>query len=280
MPHLDIRHFGKTSVENKNDLSTPSRDFFAWRATLNRRGIDTFAHNNVGNPFKPSPIPYNTHDLERKTILAFGELFGFPENNTWGFLSHSGTDSNMHGVYMGRTVLKGRTGKLPKAYFTREAHYSVQILADLLGLECEDVATLPDGSMNPKDLAVRLARNANRPALIVATVGTTFKGAIDDLASIQSQLTGYEGYVHVDAALFGGYLPFTPDHEVLSFPRENCGFEECYDSIAVSCHKFFGFANPAGLFITSRDRYEESNEFCTCRRDASCQSRRTDRVST
>ena len=33
-----------------------------------------------------------------------------------------------------------------------------------------------------------------------------------------------------------------------------------YDSIAVSCHKFFGFPSPAGLFITRQSLYAEFNE--------------------
>ena len=32
-----------------------------------------------------------------------------------------------------------------------------------------------------------------------------------------------------------------------------------YDSIAVSCHKFFGFPSPAGLFIMRRSLYDEFN---------------------
>ena len=135
------------------NMNDPSGEFFEWRSELFKAGVDAFAFNNVGNPFKASPIPYNTHELERQTILKFGELYKFPLDDTWGFISHSGTDSNMHGMYIGRTLLKGRTGRLPKAYFTLEAHYSVQILRDLLGLEPVIVETLPDGGMSPEDLA-------------------------------------------------------------------------------------------------------------------------------
>ena len=46
---------------------------------------------------------------------------------------------------------------MPKAYFTREAHYSVQILRDLLGLEAVMVGTLADGGMDAEDLALKLS---------------------------------------------------------------------------------------------------------------------------
>ncbi|GAB4274015.1 MAG: hypothetical protein Kow0065_22570 [Methylomicrobium sp.] len=242
------------------NMNTPPAEFFAWRKQLLDAGIGTFAHNNVGNPFKPSSIRYNTHDFEREVIEHFGRLFGFPENDTWGFLSHSGTDSNMHGMYMGRTILKSRTGRLPKAYFTKEAHYSVQILRDLLGLETVFVKTLPDGGIDADDLAEQLAKNRDTPALVVATIGTTFKGAIDKIDRIQTALQGHEAFLHLDAALFGGYLPYTDHAGEILFRNVGDSNKPRYDSIAVSCHKFFGFASPAGLFVTTQSRFDEFNE--------------------
>lgn len=241
------------------NMNDPSEEFFAWREELFKAGIDAFAFNNVGNPFKASPIPYNTHDLERAIIQDFGGLFAFPADDVWGFLSNSGTDSNLHGMYMGRTILKGRTGVLPKAYFTRESHYSVQILRDLLGLDAEIVNTLPDGGMDTDDLANRLVANAGSPALVVATTGTTFKGAIDNVDAIRQALGNSTSYVHLDAALFGGYLPFTAHAAEVAYQTHAAAVSGRYDSIAVSCHKFFGFPAPAGLFLTTRTIYDEFN---------------------
>lgn len=239
------------------NLNPPPEEFFAWREELRRVGIGGFAYNNVGNPYRPSSIPYNTHDFERELIDRFGKVYGFPPDNTWGFLSHSGTDSNMHGMYMGRTLLKGRTGVVPRCYFTAEAHYSIQILSDLLGLETVGVDTLPDASMDPEDLRRKLAQSPDRPALLVATVGTTFKGGIDPVDRIQEVLrgSGIPSYLHLDAALFGGYLPHTPRaFEVLHSLN---GRAMRYDSLAVSCHKFFGFPSPAGIFLTTQSHFDE-----------------------
>jgi glutamate/tyrosine decarboxylase-like PLP-dependent enzyme len=255
-----LKHVKNRMLGYPINMNTPPTEFFAWRKELFEAGIDAFAYNNVGNPFKESPIPYNTHDFECEIIRKFGKLLAFPPHDTWGFLSHSGTDSNMHGMYLGRTVLKGRTGLLPKVYFTREAHYSVQILRDLLGLETVMVETLPDGGMDPRDLAQQLAEHAKVPALVVATVGTTFKGAIDNIDRIQEKLAGHPSYLHVDAALFGGYLPFTPQAAVVFYQSGKVADSGRYDSIAVSCHKFFGFPSPAGLFITKQSLYDEFNK--------------------
>ncbi|WP_139557033.1 pyridoxal-dependent decarboxylase [Methylotetracoccus oryzae] len=238
------------------NMLMPNDDFFAWRQQLQAVGIGRVAYNNVGNPFERSSMLYDTRDIEKRVILDFAPLYGFAPDDTWGFVSNSGTDSNMHGMYMGRTLLKARTGVLPKAYFTVEAHYSIQILQDLLGIERVLVGTRPDGSMDPADLQQKLAANADSPALVVPTLGTTFKGAIDPLDEIQAALQGHAAYVHLDAALFGGYLPYTR-HAVELLRGGSSGIPARYDSIAVSCHKFFGFPAPAGLYLTTAASFEE-----------------------
>ncbi len=241
------------------NMTTPPEEFFAWRNELAAAGFNQFSFNNVGNPYDHSHIPFNCHPFEKELINRFGAVYGFALDDIWGFLTNSGTDSNMHGLYMGRTILKSRTGVMPKIYFTREAHYSIQILRDLLHLDWVVVGTRPDGSMDANDLERQLNANPNHPALVVATIGTTFRGAIDPIDAIQAKLKGRAAYLHLDAALFGGYLPHTsfardlmhsivdPIYKV-KLPR--------YDSIAVSCHKFFGFPSPAGLFITTRTNFE------------------------
>ncbi|MCK5705466.1 MAG: hypothetical protein KAI29_30160, partial [Cyclobacteriaceae bacterium] len=257
----------KTSLANRKSLflgyplnmNTPPEKFFTWRNQLRKVGIGDFAFNNVGNPYTHSSIPYNTHDFEKELIVNFGKIYGFSPSDTWGFLTHSGTDSNMHGMYMGRTILKKLTGEVPKCYFTREAHYSIQILGDLLGLETVFVNTLPDASMDIEDLSLKLSEHPNHPALVVATIGTTFKGAIDHVDQIQNVLKGHESYLHLDAALFGGYLPHTSGASEVLHKLENNPSEVRYDSIAISCHKFFGFPSPAGLFITTQSNFDKFN---------------------
>jgi histidine decarboxylase len=240
------------------NMTTPPDEFFAWRHELATAGFNQFAFNNVGNPYDQSHIRFNCHPFEKELIDRFGEKYGFSPENIWGFMTNSGTDSNMHGLYMGCTLLRSRTGVMPKIYFTREAHYSIQILRDLLQLEWVGVKTHDDGSMDVKDLEHQLNANSNHPALVVATIGTTFKGSIDPIDDIQRKLKDRVAYLHLDAALFGGYLPHT------SFAADllhgTCdpilGTAERYDSIAVSCHKFFGFPSPAGLFITTQKNFE------------------------
>lgn len=241
------------------NMTTLPEEFFAWRNELAAAGFNQFAFNNIGNPYNHSHIPFNCHPFERDLIDRFGAVYGFPLDDIWGFLTNSGTDSNMHGLYMGRTILKSRTGVMPKIYFTREAHYSIQILRDLLNLEWVVVGTNQDGSMDVDDLERQMNAHPDNPALVVATIGTTFKGSVDSIDGIQARLKDRVAYLHLDAALFGGYLPHTQfAADLLHETRNPVTGEKLkrYDSIAVSCHKFFGFPSPAGLFITTRTNFE------------------------
>jgi histidine decarboxylase len=228
-----------------------------WRRELAKVEIGERTANNVGDPFEPSGIA-NSHLLERDLVARFGTRYGFPTDDTWGFVSHSGTDSNMHGAYIGRTLLQQRTGVEPKIYYTAEAHYSIQIIRDLLGLEEVLVKTNEDASMNVEDLADKLARDKNHPVLLIATFGTTFKGGIDDVDKIQATLKGRESFVHLDAALFGGYLQASPYASVLEQVRDG---RRRYDSIAVSWHKFFGHPGVAGLFICRNKDFQQYREY-------------------
>jgi glutamate/tyrosine decarboxylase-like PLP-dependent enzyme len=257
----DLKERKKYFLGYPLNMSTPPPEFFQWRTHLKEVGLGDFGYNNVGNPYAKSSIPYNTHDLEREIINRFGKQYGFSPDDTWGFLSHSGTDSNMHGMYIGRTILKGETGVVPKCYFTREAHYSIQILCDLLGMEAIYVNTLADASMDIEDLRKRIDNNPDHPALIVASVGTTFKGAIDDVDRINDLMVNLSSYLHLDAALFGGYLPHTLGAKEVMQRLDGNNARNRYDSIAISCHKFFGFPSPAGLFITTGTVYDEFHQF-------------------
>jgi histidine decarboxylase len=111
--------------------------------------------------------------------------------------------------------------------------------------------------MIPEELEKAL--DTSRPALVVYACGSTFKGAIDDMPALNAVLHRHPElpavYRHVDAALFGGYLPFTEHRRLVS--SKKMGFE----SIAVSGHKFFGIDSPCGLFICTREVYDNQSDF-------------------
>ncbi len=110
--------------------------------------------------------------------------------------------------------------------------------------------------MIPEEFEAMLIKD--RPALVVFSVGTTFKGGIDDQAAINDILKKYpsvEVYRHIDAALFGGFLPFTKYKDAVNRKAQP------FDSIAISGHKFFGMDEPAGLFLTTKEVRDRQRQY-------------------
>lgn len=228
-------------------------EFYRWYTGNN---LESMIINNAGDPFEEGGHTLSSLDFEREVIQYFAPKYGFDGNDLWGIVTMSGTDGNNHGIYFGVNYLKRKTGKMPVVYVSDEAHYSNYRLCDLQHLEVRLVKSDSMGRMVPDSLEKVL--DPTRPCLIVYAMGSTFKGAIDDQKALDDVLARHEGmavYRHVDAALFGGYLPFTEYKDLVD--RRKTGF----DSISVSGHKFFGIDSPCGLFITTRDVYDNQSTY-------------------
>ncbi len=226
--------------------------FYKWYTD---NGMENFLINNAGDPFgKVGAL--SSAKFEREVIEYFAPKYGFSTDDLWGMVTMSGTDGNNHGIYFGANYLQHLTGKQPVVYVSDEAHYSNYRLCDLQNLEVRLIKSDEMGRMIPDSLEAAL--DISRPCLMIYAMGSTFKGAIDDQKALNRVLARHPEmavYRHVDAALFGGYLPFTKYRHLVD--RREVEFE----SISVSGHKFFGIDSPCGLFITSRHVYENQTTF-------------------
>ena len=228
-------------------------DFYEWYLST---GMDVINLNNAGDPMTDKPWNMSSQAFEREVIEFFTPLYGFAPDNVWGIVTHSGTDGNNHGIYFGANDLYNRTGKPAIVYVSDEAHYSNMRLCDLQHLEVKLIKSDAMGRMIPEELEQAL--DTTRPALMVYAMGSTFKGAIDDIEALNAVLAKHPGmavYRHVDAALFGGYLPFTEHRKMVSSQAMH------FESIAISGHKFFGIDSPSGLFLCTREVYDNQHNF-------------------
>ena len=229
------------------------QDFYEWYV---RTGMDRVNLNNAGDPMTDKPWSMSTQAFEKEVIEFFTPLYGFDKDYVWGIVTHSGTDGNNHGIYFGANDLFNRTGKMPIVYVSDEAHYSNMRICDLQNLEVKLIKSDPMGRMIPEELETAL--DTTRPALMVYAMGSTFKGAIDDMQALNEVLAKHPSmavYRHVDAALFGGYLPFTKHQKMVSSKDMH------FESIAISGHKFFGIDSPSGLFLCTRRVYDNQNNY-------------------
>lgn len=229
--------------------------FYKWFAGS---GLNLTMVNNAGDPFdrEASHLKLNTLPFEREVIERMGPLYGFDADSLWGIVTFSGTDGNNHGLYFGSKYLEKKTKQKPVVYVSDSAHYSSHRLADLQNLELTLIPSDVHGRMIPEELdrAIR----PNRPALIVFAMGTTFKGGVDDMDALNAVLAKYPDltvYRHIDAALFGGYIPYTKFRDCLNRKKHP------FDSIAISGHKFFGMDEPAGFFLTTTEVRNNQNPY-------------------
>ena len=203
-----------------------------------------FAANNVGDPFGYSRYQANTHETEREVVRSVAELMELPADQAWGYVTAGGTEGNMYGIYVGREMLRE-----PIAYFSQDTHYSVLKILHILNIRNIMIRSQENGEIDYDDLRESMRINRDVPALVVANIGTTMKGAVDDLERIHGiieELALTRCYIHADAALSGMILPFVDDPQPF-------GFDSGIDSIAVSGHKMFGSPLPCGVVVTKRE---------------------------
>lgn len=233
---------------------SPLHSFYEWYL---HTGMDVVNLNNAGDPMTDNPEQLSSQSFEREVIDFFAPLYDYDLDNVWGLVTHSGTDGNNHGLYFGANLLRNKTQLEPIVYVSDEAHYSNMRLAHLQNLEVRIVKSAPMGGMMPTELEKAL--DLTRPVLMVYAMGSTFKGAVDDQEALNAVLDRHTEipaiYRHVDAALFGGYLPFSRSKAMVSHKIKR------FDSIAISGHKFFGIDTPCGLFLCTRDVYEQQADF-------------------
>jgi histidine decarboxylase len=211
--------------------------------------------NNIGDPYLPSNYHLNTHAFECEVLEIFQKLTDALPDSTWGYVTNGGTEGNHYGLFLARELLPGGL-----VYYSQDAHYSIDKILRCLNLRSIMIRSHPDGRMDLEDLRETLRIHRDIPPIVCATIGTTMKGAVDDIAGIQNifrDLAIHRHYIHADAALGGMILPFVDNP-----PPWN--FKAGIDSIAISGHKMVGSPIPCGVVLAKKshvDRIAQSVEY-------------------
>jgi histidine decarboxylase len=208
-----------------------------------------FHINNLGDPFLKSwYYRINTLKIERKVIDRFAELFHAPKGGYWGYVTNGGTEGNLYGLYIARELHPEGV-----VVYSNQTHYSVPKCLRLLRMDNIKVGSLPNGEIDYHALQDALLKEKRTP-IIFANIGTTMKGAVDNVVRIKEILADLKikkYYIHCDAAFFGMILPFLPELETEAFD-----FRIGIDSIAISGHKMIGTPFPCGVVLTKKKNLE------------------------
>ena len=225
-------------------LGYPTSSVFDY--SLLYRFLD-FPVNNIGDPYGLCTFELNTHDFEREVLDAFAQLTYAPKEGCWGYVTSGGTEGNLYGIFLGRELFPEGM-----VYYSEDTHYSVNKILRCLHIRNIMIKSCPDGRIDLEDLRETIRIHRDVPPIIFANVGTTMKGAVDDIQGIRrilDDLAIRSHYVHVDAALSGMILPFVD-------APEPWDFRTGVNSIAISGHKMIGTPLPCGVVLAEKSNVD------------------------
>lgn len=235
------QHFEKVAQEL---AGYPTPHFFDYSKLFH---FLKFHINNVGDPFQDrGNLKVQTLDIEREVIDRFADLFHAPKDDYWGYVTNGGTEGNLYGLYTARGLFPNSV-----VFYSDQTHYSIPKNLNLLRMPSVKIPSEENGEIDYYALQAALLKEKEsfqRVPVIVANIGTTMKGAVDDLVRIKEILSDLkidQYYIHCDAAFFGMILPFLPEIESQPFD-----FRIGIDSIAISGHKLIGTPFPCGVVLT------------------------------
>jgi len=190
--------------------------------------------------------------VEQAMVKRMCEIVGFPDGD--GVLTTGGSNGNLVGMLCARhasqplSVHSGFDGRNSAIFVSTESHYSASMAANVLGVGLSNiikVACDDEGRMRPDALEeeIGIAKRAGQvPFCIIATSGTTVRGAFDPLREISEIAHRNEIWLHVDAA-WGGASLFSAEYASLMD-----GVSQA-DSVCWDAHKMMGIPLICSVFL-------------------------------
>ncbi len=200
-----------------------------------------YSINNLGDPFEPSNYGVHSRFFEIKVLNFFAELWKI--ENFWGYVTNSGTEGNLQALIVARENFPD--GIL---YTSKATHYSILKASRFYRMKINLIPANFNGEIKLNLLRDEIMKNKEKPVILNLNVGTTVKGAVDDIRGaidILQELNIKNYYIHCDGALYAMILPFLNDDN-----KPIVDFTLPIDSLSVSGHKFIGTPMPCGIFLT------------------------------
>ena len=180
---------------------------------------------------------------------------GYSDGN--GSLTTGGSNGNMIGMMCARYQIdplgqrRGFSGDNLVCYVSIESHYSVLMAANVLGIGFDNVIKIPcdeSGRIRIDKLQEEIERtrtNGQTPFCVIATAGTTVRGAFDPIKEIAETCSDNDIWLHVDAA-WGGSCMFSTKH------RDLMNGVELADSVCWDAHKMMGVPLVCSAFLIKK----------------------------
>ena len=194
--------------------------------------------------------------LERNLCKWFCEKLGFGELSG-GVAASGGSLSNLMALIMARNIAGLSTDSSAVFFASEDSHVSFLKAVRIMGLEKESLQKIPTdekGSLNISSLFSSLKKiksEGKKCFAVVATAGTTVRGAIDPLSEIGKFCQREKVWFHVDGAIGGIFGLSTKTSEILQ------GLGSA-DSISINPQKLLGIAKTSSLLLVANKKHLSS----------------------
>ena len=192
--------------------------------------------------------------IELELLGKMAGLVGPGFKDASGVFTTGGSNGTMLGMLCARqakfpdSLKRGQDGTKLCFFASEESHYCTLMAANVLGMGYDNVIKVKtdnDGRMDVSALnqAVEQAKAAGKtPLAVVATAGTTVRGAFDPLRGISDACKKHGMWMHIDAA-WGGSILFSPKY------RHHMDGADLADSVAWDIHKMMGIPLMCSAFL-------------------------------
>jgi sulfinoalanine decarboxylase len=188
--------------------------------------------------------------LERSLTAWLAEQLGLPAGSG-GVAASGGTLSNLMALVTARRCRGLATQADAVVLASADAHVSLAKALAVMGLPAHALHPIPvdrEGRLDPSALELeldQLAQTGTPVIAVVATAGTTVRGAVDPLLPLAEICRKRELWLHVDGAI-GAVFGLVAGHRF-----RVAGLEQA-DSITINPQKLLGITKTSSLLLLAR----------------------------
>lgn len=218
--------------------------------------------NNIGcHTFGTSEKAFaGTQNIEREVLNVIAvDIFKAEPNSFDGYISPGGTEANIQAFWIYRNKFVNEfNAKLDEIILvaSEDTHYSIAKASNLLMIDKLIIPVDFDNRAIAKDVfqnkLLEAKKNGKKYFIVVANMGTTMFGAVDDVNLMTDVLqdNNLEFKLHIDGAYGGFFYPFSNPDSILNFANPYVS------SITIDAHKMLQAPYGTGIFLCRKGLIE------------------------
>lgn len=218
--------------------------------------------NNIGcHTFGTSEKAFaGTQNIEREVLNVIAvDIFKAAPDSFDGYISPGGTEANIQAFWIYRNkFVNDFNAKLDEIVLvaSEDTHYSIAKASNLLMMDWLKIPVhFSDRTISKEVFQNQLLeakKKGKKYFIIVANMGTTMFGAVDDVNMMTDVLqeNNLEFKFHIDGAYGGFFYPFSNPDSVLNFENPHVS------SITIDAHKMLQAPYGTGIFLCRKGLIE------------------------